>query len=123
MHGLLSLSFASHYITYIMQKHREQYDNCDCNAVRDATCFDCDSSTRFHVCQDEVVFLIKTPSRHLCSALGFEPDTVYYLISMSHVHEFYTMLHIYCFGTMIRRKVIVVKGKVSLVLASLIPQV
>ena len=63
-----------------MQTDLRQYEMCDCNATGVENP-DCGGSiaTR-HVCQDEVILIIKHDSKGLSSALSFEPG-IYYLIS------------------------------------------
>ena len=66
---------------FIVQNHHTQYDECDCNAtgVENPNC-DPDITTR-QICQDEVIIEITFDSKDNPSALSFEPDTTYYLIS------------------------------------------
>ena len=72
----------------IVQKHIEQYQECNCSAATQTTTFSMEECmaglTTRAVCQDEVIIAIMYNSNTLNSALSFEPDTTYYLISEYH---------------------------------------
>lgn len=71
-----------------MQRYLQQYEECNCSAVMTtmnstASASDCvptDTTVR-HVCQDEVFLDITLDSKNLNSALSFQQNTTFYLIS------------------------------------------
>ena len=70
-------------IIVYMQWHLEQYEECNCSAaVATANTRECDPiSTVRQICQDEVILDITVNSENLDSALSFQQDTTFYLIS------------------------------------------
>ena len=68
-----------------MQGHLEQYKDCNCRAaMATMNSRECDpTTTARHICQDEVFLDITLNSEHLNSALSFQPNTTFYLISES----------------------------------------
>ena len=68
----------------MMQNYLEQYENCSCFAVSEGTNVNCAAeSPTMHVCQEKVMITITFDSKNLDSALSFQPNTTYYLISES----------------------------------------
>lgn len=71
-----------------MQRHLQQYEECNCSAssvmtTMNSTASKCDPNdiTVRHVCQDEVLLDITLDSKTLKSALSFQENTTFYLIS------------------------------------------
>ena len=69
----------------IVQKHIQQYQECNCSAATQTATFSMEECmaglTTRAICQDEVIIAITYNSNTLNSALSFEPNTTYYLIS------------------------------------------
>ena len=67
---------------YYLQWHLEQYEECNCYSSAAVNSSECDSTTTVrHICQDEVLLDITLNSENLNSALSFQQNTTFYLIS------------------------------------------